>query len=340
MRAVVVRQFGEPGQLRLEPWPDPVAGAGEVVVRVAAIGVNFADLLVVGGSYQSLPPPPFVPGEELAGTVVAVGPGVTALAPGDRVLGLPPFGAYAELAAVKEIHAYRLPAAMSFTDAAGFGAAYQTAWFALTDRARLEPGETVLVTGAGGSVGMACLALARAMGARPLAVTSSPAKEAALLAAGAEAVIVLGAGDNVGDSLRAATGGAVIDVVIDLVGGALFSASLRCLAWRGRAVVVGFAGGDIAQVKTNYLLLKTIAVSGLQANDYRDRRPDWARRVQDELFARWAAGELAAHVAATHDFDDVAGALEAVRDRRVTGKMVVTVPELALLLPLGGEGLG
>lgn len=321
MRAAVVAAHGPPEGLRLvEDWPLPRPGPGEVLVRTAAFGLNFAELMVIAGTYQALPTPPFVPGEELAGTVAATGPGVSGFAAGDRVLGLPPFGAYADCAVVAEADLFRIPEGMDFATAAAFGAAWQTAWFALTDRGRLEPGETVLVTGAGGNVGLATLQLAKAMGARAVAGIATAAKAAACRDAGADAVVDLSMPD-LRDGLRQAVRP---DVVVDLVGGPVFEAALRALGWRGRMVVVGFAGGQVPSVKANYLLIKNIAVAGLLSSDYRQRQPDQARRAQAEIFRLWQAGKLRP-LATVRRWHELVPALRDIAARRAVGKTVVAL---------------
>ena len=276
MRAIVVDEFGPPERLRVAEVPSPHPGPGEVLVEVHVAPVNYVDLLVVGGTYQFFPARPFIPGKGPAGVVTALGAGVDAPQVGDPVLAMAEEGGYAEFVALRADQCYRLPPRMSFAEAASLSLVYDTAWFALRERARLATGETVLVLGASGGVGQAAVQLARAMGARVLAGISRPERAAALRAAGVEAVIDLGR-ENLRDSLReqvwAATDGRGADVVIDPLGGEVFAAALRALAWCGRLVVIGFAAGHIPSIKTNYLLLKNIEVSGLQVSDYRKRRP-------------------------------------------------------------------
>jgi NADPH:quinone reductase len=275
MRAMVVDEFGPPEQLHVAEVPPPLAGPCEVLVSVHAAPVNYVDLLVVGGTYQFLPPRPFIPGKGPAGVVIALGPEVTDLRIGDRVLAMAEQGGYAEIVAVLADQCYRLPPQMSFLEAASLSLVYDTAWFALRERARLVPGETVLVLGASGGVGRAAVQLTRAMGARVLAGIARLERAAVAYAAGADAVINLSS-DNLRDTLReqvyAATEGRGADIILDPVGGAVFDAAIRALAWCGRLVVIGFAAGNIPTLKTNYLLLKNIEVSGLQVSDYRKGR--------------------------------------------------------------------
>jgi NADPH2:quinone reductase len=326
MRAIVVNGFGPPEGLRIAEVTEPVAKPGEVLVRVHAAPVNYVDLLVVGGAYQFLPPLPFVPGKGPAGVVAALGKGVTGLRIGDRVLAMAEEGGYAELAAARADQCYRLPASMSFAEAASLSLVYDTAWFALRERARLEPGETVLVLGASGGVGRAAVQLARAMGARALAGIARPERESAVRAAGADAVIDLSA-NNLRDSLREqvyrATGGRGADIVIDPLGGAAFEAAVRALAWRGRLVVIGFAAGAIPSIRTNYLLLKNIEISGLQISDYRRRRPAQLAAAFREIFEFYEQGKIKPAPTTLFPLKQAGAALAAVRDRRIEGRAVL-----------------
>lgn len=328
MRAYHVVEFGPPSALRLNEVDDLVPGEGQIVVDVAAAGINFPDTLVVSGRYQILPPRPFVPGKELAGTVRAIGAGVTAFAPGDRVLGQLEHGAFAEQAVVNAADAFHLPDGLGFADATALGLVYQTAYFALFDRAGLRPGETVLVGGAAGGVGIASMQLAKAFGARVLAAVRKPDQVEFVRANGADAVIDVG-GANLRDDLRAqvlaATDGRGVDVIIDPVGGEFFNAALRGLAWRGRLVVVGFAGGDIPSVKANYLLVKNISVSGLQWSDYRERLPERIAEAQADIFRLWRTGAVRPPVTQTFALEELPAALELIEKGRIRGKAAIIV---------------
>jgi len=264
MRAIVVDEFGPPERLRIADVAPPVPDGGEVLVRVHAAPVNYVDLLVVGGTYQFLPQCPFIPGKGPAGVVTALGPEVTAVRVGDRVLAMAEQGGYAEAVALRADQCYGLPPRMSFLEAASLSLVYDTAWFALRERARLASGETVLVLGASGGVGRAAVQLACAMGAHVLAGIARPERGPAVLAAGAHTVIDLSR-ENLRDRLREqvydATDGRGADIILDPLGGAVFSAAVRALAWSGRLVVIGFAAGSVPTLKTNYLLLKNIEVS-------------------------------------------------------------------------------
>jgi NADPH:quinone reductase len=326
VRAIVVDEFGPPEGLRVKKIAAPAPGAGEVLVAVHAAPVNYVDLLVVGGTYQFRPQLPFIPGKGPAGIVAACGPGVTALQPGDRVLAMAEAGGYAEAVAAPAGQCYRLPARMSFTEAAALSLVYDTAWFALRERGRLAPGESVLVLGASGGVGRAAVQLARAMGARVLAAIARPEKAAAVRAAGADAVFDLSRPD-LRDSLReqvfAATDGRGADIVLDPLGGEAFEAALRALAWRGRLVVIGFAAGAIPTLRTNYLLLKNIEVSGLQISDYRKRRPAQVALAFAEIFAFYEAGRITPAAATRYPLERAGAALAAMRDRRIEGRAVL-----------------
>ena len=327
MRAVTVREFGTPETLSIEQIEDPRPGPGEILVDVAATAVNFVDLLVTSGKYQFLPPRPFTPGKLPAGIVRALGEDVTGLEIGDRVLTTAEQGGYAEKAVALASQSYKIPDNMSFVDAASMALAFDTAWFALRERARLVPGETVLVMGASGGVGLACLQLVKAFGARAIAGISSPQKADLVRDAGADAVVDLSAPD-IQDSLReqihALTGKRGVDVVIDPLGDRFFAAALRALAWCGRLVVVGFAAGEIPTVKANYLLVKNIEVSGLQVSDYRKRKPARMAECFREVFDLYRRGVLKAPPATALPLDDFADALIRVRDRRTSTRLVLT----------------
>jgi NADPH2:quinone reductase len=333
MRAIVVDEFGPPERLHVAEVPPPVPGVGEVLVRVHAAPVNYVDLLVVGGTYQFLPQRPFIPGKGPAGLVTALGPEVTAPRVGDRVLAMAEQGGYAEAVALRADQCYRLPPRMSFLEAASLSLVYDTAWFALRERARLVPGETVLVLGASGGVGRAAVQLARTMGAHVLAGIARPERGMAVLAAGAHAVIDLSSKD-LRDTLReqvyAATDQRGADVILDPLGGTGFSAALRALAWCGRLVVIGFAAGDIPMVKTNYLLLKNVEVSGLQVSDYRKRRPAQVAACYAEVFALYERGELQPDIVTTFPLERAGEALAALRDRRLDTRAALQVGDACI----------
>jgi NADPH:quinone reductase len=330
MRAIVVDEFGPPERLRVAEVPSPRPRPGEVLVEVHVAPVNYVDLLVVGGTYQFLPARPFIPGKGPAGVVTALGPGVDTPQVGDRVLAMAEEGGYGEAVTLQADQCYPVPPRMSFVEAASLSLVYDTAWFALRERARLMPAETVLVLGASGGVGQAAVQLARAMGARVLAGISRPERATAARAAGADAVIDLWR-DDLRDSLReqvwAATDGRGADVILDPLGGNVFDAALRALAWCGRLVVIGFAAGHIPTLKTNYLLLKNIEVSGLQISDYRKRRPERVAACFAEIFELYEADRIKPAAPQVFPLDQVGEALAALRDRRLDARAALRLRE-------------
>jgi NADPH2:quinone reductase len=327
MRAVWVREHGAPETARVEEVPSPQIGDDQVLVEVKAIGVNYPDFLVIGGTYQILPPRPFSPGKDAAGIVRAVGRNASHCKPGDRVAVQLEYGAYAEQVAAKDAVCHVIPDAMSFEEAAAMGLAYQTAHFALLERGLYQRGETVMVNGAAGGVGLAAVQIAKGLGATVLAGVNNEAHALIARENGADHVIDLARPDLRGslrEQAHAATGGRGVDIVLDPLGGAVFEASLRALAWRGRMVVIGFAAGGIPELKVNYLLVKNISVSGLQWSDYRERRPDWVRRVQTELFGLYASGAIRPRIMRTFPLERFAEALGLVKSGSVQGKVVLT----------------
>ena len=326
MRAIIVDKFGAPERLRVGDVAEPVPRADEVLVTVYAAPVNYVDLLVIGGTYQFLPPLPFTPGKGPAGVVAALGRNVTSLRVGDRVLAMAEQGGYAEAVTVVANQCYRLPPSMSFTEAASLSLVYDTAWFALRERARLEAGETVLVLGASGGVGQAAVQLARAMGARVLAGILRPEREASVRAAGADSVIDLSATD-LRDSLRArvyaVTEERGVDIILDPLGGTIFEAAVRALAWCGRLVVIGFAAGAIPTIRTNYLLLKNIEISGLQISDYRKRRPERVAACFAEIFSLYEQGKVKPATATAFPLVRAGEALTALREQRAAARAVL-----------------
>ena len=327
MRAVVLTDYGSLDKLSLTDFPDPVPVPEEIIVDVRATAVNYVDLVMISGRYQFKPEVPFVPGKGPAGIVKSVGENVMDFAPGDRVLAMAEQGGYAALTPIHRNNCYHLPDAMSFADAASMALVYDTAWFSLVERGQFAEGETVLVLGASGGVGLAALQLVRAMGGHALAGITNPDKVDLVCEAGAEAVIDLAA-DNLHDTLRdqvfAITDGRGADVVIDPLGDKIFDAALRAVAWRGRMVVIGFAAGRIPSIKANYLLVKNIDVGGLQISDYRRRRPDLTAKCFAEIFSLYEANEVSALPTATYPIEDFYTALQNVQKRNVRGRIVLT----------------
>lgn len=324
MRAVVARQFGAIEDLEVQELADLEPGFGEVIIQTAAIGVNFPDLLVIAGDYQIRPPTPFTPGKECSGTVLKVGEGVRDFQEGDRVLAQVEYGAYAEQVRAPAVSCHHLPKDMGFAQAITVGLTYQTAWFALRDRAHLVGGEFVLVTGASGGVGLATMQVAKAFGGAVIAGVRSDEQAAFVRKHGAEMLVRLDDPD-LRDNLKAQvyemTHDHGADVIVENVGGHVFDASLRALGWRGRMIVVGFAGGTIPTVKAGYLLVKNISVVGLDWSDYRDRRPEWVRQAQKEIFDLYAKGSLDPEVSGRFPLGDFAQALAAVRKGGLKGKV-------------------
>lgn len=327
MRAVLVHELGSIDNGKVTEVAAPQPGPGEVLIEVHAVAVNYVDIVTISGRYQFKPRLPYTPGKHPAGIVRAVGAGVTRLAQGDRVLGMREYGGYAQMALADENQTYKLPDAMPFADAASMSLAFDTSWMALRDRARIQPGDTVLVLGATGAVGNAAVQLARAFGARTvMGAVSSPDKFAAVRDAGADTMIDLSRPnmhDSVRDQVMAATGGHGADVVIDPIGGAPFEAAIRAVAWRGRVVVLGFAAGAIPTLKVNYLLLKNIEVSGLQISDYRRRMPELVRQCYEEVFALWSEGKVKAPAATTMPLDDFARAMHMIESRQARERIVL-----------------
>ena len=328
MKAIVVREFGPPESIRVEDFPAPQPAEKQVLIDVHAAGVNFPDILVMGGKYQVLPPRPFVAGKECAGIVAAVGESVTTCKPGDRVLAWMEYGAFGEQVVAAEANCFVMPQQMSFEEGACFGLVYQTAHFALVKRANVRPGEVVLVTGATGGVGLAAVQLAKALGAIVVAAVSTAEKGEVARRNGADHILdtsVPNLRDALREQLRKATGGRGADVVIEQVGGDAFDASLRALAWSGRLVVVGFAGGRIPEVKANYLLVRNIAVLGLHISDYRDHHPEEMRAVMAQLFDLYRAHKVKPVVSAVYPLRDFAAAFAAITSRKAIGKLALKV---------------
>jgi len=331
-RAIQMIRHGEPEELSIVDVADRPPQRGEVAIDVHAIGVNFPDLMVVRGTYQILAPLPFSPGKEVAGIVSAVGERNAEFRVGDRVIAYPENGGYADGITLPSLLCHRLPVGLDFADAIGVGLAFQTAHFALFERGMMQPGETVLVTGATGGVGIATIQLAKARGARVIAGCTTASKANFAKENGADHIVMLDRPDLT-EALRAevadATNGGGADVVIENLGGDIFEACLRALAWRGRIVVVGFAAGAPSVVRSNYLLIKNIAASGLHWSDYRDRTPDLVRRAQNDIFALWQEGRLTPPVTEALHLEDAASALWRLADRRVLGKIVLVTGRYA-----------
>jgi NADPH:quinone reductase len=299
-----------------------------VVVDLEASETNFPDILYIEGRYQKLPPFPFTPGLAGVGRVSELAQGVDSVRVGQKVLVLPECGTFAEKVVAPASYCFPVPDAMSSETAASFGLVYQTAYFALTDRGQFRQGDTVLVLGATGGIGMAAVQLAKALGALHVtAATRGEANAEFLRDIGADSVVDV-SGEDMRDALRdgvmAATNGHGADVVIDPVGGEVSAASIRAMAWCGRLVVVGFASGVIPKIGANYLLVKNISASGIQWTDYRARQPDRVHAAQPEMFDLWTQGKLSPRITEVLPLADYALALKALNEGRARGKLILT----------------
>jgi NADPH2:quinone reductase len=324
MKAAVCRELGPPQVVRIEDMPTPQAGPGQVRIKVAAASLNFPDVLMVAGGYQMKPPLPFIVGLECAGTVDQCGDGVTGVAVGDRVMVRVRPGAFAEYVLADAAAPLPTPDRFSDAEAAAFVVAYGTAWHCLLDRGGLQPGEVALIHGASGGVGLAAVELAKRKGARVIATGGSDDKLAVATRYGADHVINYRTG-GFRDRVNELTDGRGADVIYDPVGGDVFDQSLRCVAWRGRIVIVGFADGRIPEIPANYPLLKGCAVIGARAGEFRRREPEAGRAMEADLLQMAQAGELNPHISHTLPLDQVVEAMELIRRREVVGKAVLTV---------------
>ncbi len=323
MHALVVHQTGWPNAMQVEDRPRPAAGPDSVLIRVHAAGLNFADTLVIGGSYQEKQALPFIPGAELSGEVIQCGSEVRNIAVGDRVMGQVPAGAYAEYAV---LHMHRLavvPQAMPDREAAGFYVPYGTAICALRERGRLKAGETLLILGAAGAVGLAAIQVGKAMGARVIGVSRKPGKRDAVMRAGADAFISHETGDLKAALKASGEGG--VDVVLDMVGSEATAQALRCLNFEGRLVIIGFTGGQAALLKSNHILVKNIDIVGCYWGPYQTLRPEATRTAFDMLFGWYAQGLLRPQVADTVDLSGISAALERLTAGQYAGKVVATI---------------
>ncbi len=322
MKALLCKRHGLPDTLVHEDAPDPVPGPGEVVLDMKAAGVNFPDVLIIQNKYQFKPELPFSPGAEVAGVVAAVGPEVASLKVGDRVMGSCGHGAFAEKVVVKENKALRIPDGIDFDVAAAFTLTYGTSWHALADRAALAPGETLLVLGAAGGVGLAAIEIGKALGARVIAAASSPEKLAICREHGADALIDY-AREDLREAIKRETAGNGPDVIYDPVGGQYAEPAFRSIAWRGRYLVIGFANGEIPRLPLNLALLKGASIVGVFWGAYTTREPDRFAADLTEMFGRIAAGELRPHISRRYPLAEGARALEDLMHRRAIGKLVI-----------------
>jgi NADPH2:quinone reductase len=322
MKAVVCEAFGGPEVLALREMPDPPPpGSGEVQVRIQARGVQYVDVLMLAGKYQFRPEPPFIPGSEGAGEVIAAGPGVTGFKPGDRVMSRHRLGGFAQLGNAKAEDCDLIPSAMSLEAAAVFRNVYHTAYHALLQRGRLKAGDWVLIHGAAGGIGLPAVQIAKLYGAKVIATASTEEKRAVCLEEGADHAIDYQAGFR--DKVMELTGGRGVDIVYDPVNGPTFDESLRCLAWGGRILILGFLGGAPALARTNYLLIKGIEAIGVRIGGLNEAHPEIAAANIKTLVEFAGQGKLKPRIWRRFPLEAAADAIQALIDRKVIGKAVL-----------------
>jgi NADPH2:quinone reductase len=322
MKAVLCKQYGPPESLVIEELPSPRPGPGEVVVTVKAASLNFPDVLIIQNKYQFKPPLPFSPGSELAGVVKETGEGVKGVKPGDQVIAFTTYGAFAEEAKTEASRLVPLPAGMGFETGAAFLLTYGTSDHALRDRGQLRAGETLLVLGAAGGVGLAAIEIGKALGARVIACASSADKLAVCREHGADELINY-ASEDLRERIKALTGGNGVDVVYDSVGGPYSEPAFRSLAWRGRLLVVGFAAGEIPKLPLNLALLKGASVVGVFWGDFARREPKAFAASIAQLGTWYREGKLKPHVSQVMPLDRAVEALQLMASRQVKGKLVL-----------------
>ncbi len=324
MKAVLCKEFGPPSSLVVEDIAPPKLGAGEVRIAIHAAGVNFPDTLIIKGAYQNKPSFPFVPGMEAAGIVTEIAPGVKTAKVGNRVMASTSTGSFAEECVVAETSVYVIPDSMDFVLAAAFPVTYGTTYHALVDRGHLKAGEWLLVHGAGGGVGLSAVEVGKLLGARVIATAGSVEKLEMARQYGAEALINY-RNESIRDRVKEITGDTGADVIYDAVGGDVFDQSLRCIAWNGRLLVIGFASGRIPAAPANLLLLKGCSAVGVFWGSFTQREPERNRGNFHALLKWVAEGKIKPHVSATWPLEGVPEAMQALLDRKVTGKAVIRV---------------
>jgi NADPH2:quinone reductase len=324
MKALLCRSFGPPDELKLEETAAPDLGATGLRVEVHSAGLNFPDVLIVQGKYQVRPDFPFSPGAEVSGIVREVGERAAGFAVGDRVMALCTTGGFAEEVVVHHGSAFKMAESMPFDTGAALPLTYGTTYHALVDRAKLAPGETLLVTGAGGGVGIAAVQLGKALGATVIAAAGSAEKLQAAREAGADHAIDYTT-ENLADRVKAITNQAGANVIYDAVGGDAFDACLRCVAWEGRLLIIGFASGRIPEIPANRLLLKGCSAVGVYWGAFAARDPAANRRNFDRLFELYAAGKIDPKIGRTYDLSQAARAIVDLENREIVGKAVVHV---------------
>jgi NADPH2:quinone reductase len=322
MKAVLCKAYGPPESLVLEEVPDPVPGPGQVLLNVRAAALNFPDVLMIEGKYQSQPPFPFSPGGEVSGTIAAVGPGVAASRIGEAVFGGVGVGGLAEKIVVAADRARPMPRGMTFEKAAGFGTTYGTSYHALKQRGQIAPGETLLVLGAAGGVGLAAVELGKAMGARVIAAASTSQKLEAARRAGADELIDYSDGE-LKEKVKALTGGRGADVIYDPVGGDFFDQCMRSINWKGRMLVIGFVGGAIPKVPVNLILLKGCQVVGVFYGSFSVREPEANEQNWRELIGLYEAGKVDPLIGDVFPLAEYAKAMRRLSGREAIGKVVL-----------------
>ena len=322
MKAYVCREFGPVESHKVEEIADPRAEAGQVVVDVKAAGVSFPDVLIVQGKYQFQPPFPFSPGGEIAVIISEVGEGVVDWKIGDRVIAMTGNGGIAEKVVAFEMTLMPLPETMDFKDGAAFPLNYGTTYHALKQRGQLQAGETLLVTGAGGGVGTTAIEIGKAMGARVIAAASTDEKLEIAKNLGADEVINYSDGE-LKEKVKALTDGLGADVIYDPIGGDIFMQCMRCINWKGRVLVIGFASGPIPEVPTNLALLKGCSIVGVFWGRFTGAEPEENSQNFDELFALHAEGKLKPQITKSYSLDDAAEAISSLENRKATGKVVI-----------------
>jgi NADPH2:quinone reductase len=328
MKAVLCHAFGPPSALTVEEVPEPIPGPGQVLIRVEAASVNFADTLVIEGKYQQRPPFPFSPGGEVAGVVAGLGPDVDDPPPGTRVLAMIGHGGFAEATLAPAAVVVPVLDGVAPAVAASLSYAYGTTLHALRDRGRLRSGETVLVLGAAGGVGLAAVQVAKLLGARVIAAASSAAKLQTCRQAGADLLLEYRQ-EGWRERLRALTDGGGVDVVYDAVGGPYAEPALRSLAWGGRYLVIGFAAGEIPRIPLNLTLLKSCDIVGVFYGNFVQRGPAGNRALMTQLLDWVREGRLRPEISATYKLEQAPAAIEALRSRAVTGKIVLVTGQPA-----------
>jgi NADPH2:quinone reductase len=322
MKALLCTHYGTPDDLEITEIADPKPAPGEAVVRIKAAALNFFDTLIIAGKYQTKPPMPFSPAAEFAGQVESVDAGVTSVSVGDRVMAYIRFGAARERIAIAANMLVKIPDDLDFDRAAGLCVTYGTTLYALKDRAKLAPGETLAVLGASGGVGLAAIELGKIMGARVIACASSTEKIAFAREHGADDGIDYGT-EDLKEALRRVTQGRGADVIYDPVGGTYAEAALRSIAWQGRFLVVGFAAGEIPKLPLNLVLLKGCDVLGVFWGSWLERNPEGHRANSERLLAWCAEGKLSSHVHAVYSLEEAPTALKAIAARQVMGKVIL-----------------